>query len=145
MGEIDHRAIVEAFTTANVTRDYDAFRRLCHPDFVLEWPATGEIMRGIEAAIAVDRAYPGLPDIEVRRLTGAEDRWVLDAGFTPRRIIGSGDVWVAEATMTYPDGSVWEFVEILELRDGRAVRATEYWAPRSEPPAWRTGLTERTR
>lgn len=140
-----NRDIIEAWSRASSTGDHDTVRRLAHPDYVLEWPATGERMRGVEAAIAVDDAYPGLPAVEVRRVVGAEERWVVDALFTPRRIVGSGDVWSVEATMTYPDGAVWEYVAIVELQDGRVRAQTEYWAPRLEPPAWRAGLTERTR
>lgn len=137
--------IVEAWARAASARDEATMRRLAHPDFVLDWPATGERMTGVEMSLAANRAYPGLPDVELRRLTGAEDRWVVDAMFTPRRIVGSGDVWVGEATMRYPAGDTWEFVTIIELRDGRIWHVTEYWSPRSEPPAWRDGLTERTR
>jgi len=145
MSDDPNRAIIEAWTHAMAADDRAALRRLAHPAYVLDWPATGERMHGIEAAMAVDDAYPGLPSVEIRRVIGAEERWVVDAMFAPRRVVGSGDVWCAEATLTYPDGSVWELVSVLELQDGRIRAQTDYWAPRSEPPAWRDGLTERTR
>jgi ketosteroid isomerase-like protein len=146
VAEQGNRDIIEAWIHAVSTRDLPALHRLYAPDAVQEWPQTGERLVGVETILAVDDAYPGgLPKVEQKRLLGSEDRWVLDAAFVPRRIVGSGDVWVLEATMTYPAGDVWEYAGILELRDGRIRRQTEYWAPRSEPPAWREGLTERTR
>src|SRR4029453_12401800 len=100
--------------SAIVDEDWDVMRRLCDPDLVLEWPATGEVVRGIENAIAINRAYPGgVPTMDTHRVTGVEDRWVLDATFAPRRIEGSGDTWVAETTLTYPDASTWEHVAIV--------------------------------
>jgi hypothetical protein len=145
MSDDPNRAIIEAWARASADDDRDTLRRLAHPEYVLVWPATGERMRGIDAAIAVDDAHPGLPTVELRRVVGAEERWVMDAMFTPRRIVGSGDVWVIEATMTYPDGTLWEYAGVVELLDGRVRAQTDYWAPRAEPPAWRAGLTERTR
>jgi hypothetical protein len=113
---------------------------------VVHWPQTGERITGRDRVVAVDEAYPGgLPKAELRRVVGSEDRWVMDAAFVPRRILGSGDVWTLEATFTYPAGDVWEYAAIVELRDGLIVAMTEYWAPRGEPPAWREGMTERTR
>ena len=62
--------------------------------------------------------------------------------FVPRRIAGTGDVWVAEADLTYPDGSRWAYRNIIELRDRLVFRSTEYWAPRTQAPAWRAQWIE---
>jgi hypothetical protein len=145
MSDDPNRAIIEAWARATTTGDHETIRRLAHPDLTLEWPASGERMRGIDRVLAVDQAYPGHPTAELRRVVGAEERWVVDAMLKPRRIVGSGDVWVVEATMTYPDDAVWEYVAVIELQDGRVRAETDYYAPRIEPPAWRDGLTERTR
>lgn len=146
MADRDNRATIDAWVSAQQAHDWDAGRTLYSPDVVVSWPQTGERITGIDNVVAVDLAYPGgLPEVSLHRVVGSEERWILDATFAPRRIIGSGDVWVCEATLTYPSGERWEYAGILELRGGRIVRQTEYWAPVAEPPDWRAHLVERTR
>ena len=144
MSDATNRAVVSAWGQANQDRDHDGMRRLAHPEYIRDWPQTGERMRGIEAAIAIDEVYPGgTPDSEVTRLTGPEDRWVVDASLAPRRILGSGDVWFIEVSLRYASGEIWDLIGIIELFDGLIHRETQYFAPHLEPPGWRAGLTER--
>jgi hypothetical protein len=136
--------IAEAWGTANQARDEAGMRRLAHPDYVCDWPQTGERIHGIDAFIEIDRRYPGgLPDTGIKRLSGSEDRFVLDNLMVPRRITGSGDLWVAEVDVRYQDGSRWMLVSITELVDGLVRHETQYFAPEEEAPAWRADLTER--
>jgi hypothetical protein len=145
MGDESNRAIIDAWGEAHLAGDRDAVRRLAHEDYILDWPQSGEQMRGIDAAIVVDEGYPGgLPAAALERVNGSEDRWVVDAMMTPRRIVGRGDLWTAEISLRYPSGEVWYLVSLIELRDGRVVRETQYFSPKIDPPAWRDGLTERT-
>jgi ketosteroid isomerase-like protein len=140
----DRRSVVDAWVTAQFSHDEVALRRIFAHDVVVTWPQTGERLRGVENVLEVDRIYPGgLPEGTLHRVVGAEDRWVLDPTFVPRRIVGSGDVWVIEASLTYPSGDRYEYACVLELRDGLVVQQTEYWAPVGEPPAWRAHLVER--
>lgn len=142
----DNRELIDAWITAQSAHDWPAVRALYAPDVVVDWPQTGERITDLATVIQLDEEYPGgLPRVDVHRAVGSEGRWVLDPTFVPRRIIGSGDVWVCEATMTYPSGDEWEYATIIEIREGRIVHQTEYWAPRSDPPAWRAHLVERTR
>lgn len=143
MGEDTNRAVAEAWGRAEAQQDLGAVRHLAHPDYVLDWPQTGERIRGIDAAIGLDVDYPGgLPAAEITRISGSEDRWVVDATMLPRRIVGSGDVWLAEGSLHYPSGELWDYVSIIELRGGRVVHETQYFAPHLDPPAWRAGRTE---
>lgn len=143
MSDARNRALVDAWAEANTRHDDDALRRLAHPDYILDWPQTGERIRGIDPALAIDAAYPGgLPDAGVVRLSGSEDRWVVDASLTPRRIVGSGDVWFVEVAPRYATGELWDLIGIIELSDGKVRHETQYFAPRLDPPAWRAGLTE---
>jgi hypothetical protein len=117
-----------------------------HPDAVAEWPQTGERIRGVANMRAIDTNYPGgLPKGGVHRTLGTGDRYVLDGMFVPRRVTGIGDIWVAEATLTYSSGEAYEFVAILEFRDDRVFRETNYWALQSPAPAWRAEWVEHTR
>ena len=139
-----NREIAEAWAKANEGRDEAAMRRLAHPDYVCDWPQTSERIHGIDAFIEIDRRYPGgLPDTGIKRLSGTEDRYVLDNLMVPRRITGSGDLWVAEFDVRYQDGSRWSLVSITELFDGKVRHETQYFAPDTEAPAWRADLTER--
>jgi hypothetical protein len=45
--------------------------------------------------------------------------------------------------MRYPDGRVWWTILLLELRDGKILRETQYWAEPFDPPSWRAEWVER--
>jgi hypothetical protein len=45
--------------------------------------------------------------------------------------------------MTYPDGTDWFCVDLLELHDGKVYRETVYWAPPLTAPEWRAQFVER--
>jgi hypothetical protein len=68
-------------------------------------------------------------------------------GTTPqislRRISGEGAHRVLEGTIDYGDGTPVSYVGIAELRDGKLVRITEYFANPFEAPAWRSKWVER--
>jgi hypothetical protein len=55
-----------------------------------------------------------------------------------RRVRGAGDDWVVELGVRY-DGGPWNFgVEILEFRDGTVARETIYVMDGWEAPEWRS-------
>jgi hypothetical protein len=138
-----NRGIVDRFVRALSALDVEGMRPFVHRDAIFDWPQTRERVRGIGAMKSIDDNYPGgLPNARARRVVGAEDRWVIDPTFTPRRISGSGDVWAAEADFRYPDGSEWSYCNVIELRDGLVVHTTEYWAPRTPAPVWRAEWVE---
>ena len=90
-------------------------------------------------------AYPGgLPEFRGKRLVGSEDHWVVTPSFTVQRVVGNGDHWWGDGTVTYPDGSTWSLVFLVELRDGKIYRETDYFAERFEAPAWRRQWVERS-
>ncbi len=104
--------------------DMDALEELMHEDFVQDWPQSGERVRSKAACLAIYRNYPGgSPTLSVRRVTG------------------SGDVWVAEADMMYGDKKVFG-VSILEFRDGKLIRETDYFGDPFPAPAWRSQWVE---
>jgi hypothetical protein len=73
----------------------------------------------------------------VRRIVGAEDRWVVRPDNQIMRVAGSGDFWWSEWSMTYPDGQEYRVVDLFELRSGLILRETVYWAPPFAAPDWR--------
>jgi hypothetical protein len=47
-----------------------------------------------------------------------------------------------EGTSPYPDGSEWHIVAVLELRDGKILRQTDYFGPAYPAPEWRRQWVE---
>ena len=66
------------------------------------------------------------------------------SAFTVRRILGAGDLWVTEFVLTY-DGVPSYTVSIMEFRDGKVARETQYFGDPFEPGPSRTQWVERMR
>ena len=56
---------------------------------------------------------------------------------------GRGDMWWIEADASYPDGSVWSTVILIELRDGKVLRERWHFGQPFEAPSWRAPFVER--
>lgn len=141
----DRGAVIDRWVSAVQTRDWKAFSGLYRPDAVQEFPQTGERAVGISNIMAIAENYPGPPRTELRKTSGVGDKYVLDTMFIPRQVRGHGDVWIVEGTMDYGSNGVFEFTAIFEFRGDRIAREAAYFAPRSDPPEWRSKWVERTR
>lgn len=143
MAEPSNEDVMRTYLKAQTDRDRDTLARLRHPEWSVDYPQSGERIRGHANDMAIRDNYPGgLPEIDAGRVVGSEDRWVVTPSFTFERIVGSGDTWWGEGTARYPDGSTWLLASMYELRDGRVLRETTYWALPFEAPAWRAGWVE---
>ena len=91
---------------------------------VVEWPQSGERIRGKKNLLALREAYPSGVEFEVRRL------------------ITRPDLGVCEYVIRY-DGRPVHALGIVEFGDGRVVRETHYFADPFEPPEWRARWVER--
>ena len=60
-----------------------------------------------------------------------------------RRTLADGDLAVLEVELTYADGSRYLGVSIIELRDGKVLRETDYYAQPFQAPGWRAQWVER--
>jgi ketosteroid isomerase-like protein len=126
MSDPDVRAVVDAFWAAVGAGDWNAAAGHLHPDFVQEWPQSGERIRGVDNALAIDRNFPGgLPSMR------------------PRRTLAQGDLAISETELTYADGSRYLGVSVMEVRDGLIVKQTDYFAEPFAPPQWRAQWVER--
>jgi hypothetical protein len=114
--------IADHYATAG--KDEVAAAEIFADDAIIEWPQSGERIRGKPQIIALHEAAPVAVDIAVRR------------------IIGSGDVWVTEATITYDGASSTKAVFILEFRDGKVFRETDYFGEPFAPPDNRSKWVE---
>jgi hypothetical protein len=88
-----------------------------------QWPQSGEVLNGRARISEVESHFEGL-----RLGVGRRHRL--------------GDTLVVEWSTDYGDGRVYRNVSIAELRDGKAVRVTDYWGEPFEPPAWREELAD---
>jgi hypothetical protein len=134
---------VRRYSEAVAARDHAAAERLRHPDWVCDWPQSGERVTSSADMRAIIERYPGGWRSRERRTVGSEDEFVMTPAGTVVRVAGGGDVWTTEWVVIYADGSEWYVITILELRDGRVRHETAYFAPPFEAPDWRRDWVER--
>jgi ketosteroid isomerase-like protein len=129
----DNEAVIEQFRAAmeggDISRMGALLKEHTADDFVQEWPQSGERIVGREASQRLNEAY-------------AEET-ATRPQMTFKRMLGGGDVYVVESTIDYGDGVPVSYVGIAELRDGKVVKMTEYFANPFEAPAWRVPYVER--
>ena len=106
-------------------RDWDGVAAQLHPDVVVDWPNTGERMRGRDNYLAVQREYPEGWHIEVLR------------------IVDGGDAVVSEVRVDH-DGKRFFARSFFEVADGRIAARGRVLVGRraARPPAWRAPWTE---
>ena len=127
MGEQDPRRVAAGLWKAIEVGDWDGASALLHDDFVQEWPQSGERIVGRENALAINRNFPG----------GAPK-------MAFRESVAVGDLVVLQVDLKYADGSVYQAVCIMELRDGKVAKETDYFAEPFAAPQWRAQWVERT-
>ncbi|HMG31630.1 MAG TPA: nuclear transport factor 2 family protein [Jiangellaceae bacterium] len=126
MEERGARQVAEAVWKALAAGDWETASRYLHDDFVQEWPQSGERIVGRDNAVAINQNFPGgLPTMRFRRT------------------LAGGDLAVLEVELTYADGSRYLGVSVIELRDGKAVKETDYFAQPFPAPEWRAQWVER--
>ncbi|HEV2157633.1 nuclear transport factor 2 family protein [Bradyrhizobium sp.] len=109
---------------ASDANDFDAEHEIYHDDAVLDYPQSGERIRGRR-------------NIQQSRFVQPNKK-----RFTVRRIVGGGDLWVSEFVLSY-DGVPSYVVSIMEFRGGLVAHETQYFADRFEPSPSRAHLVER--
>ena len=125
MSEARNRATVDSLVAAINARDLAALDVVFTDDVVMEWPQSGERIRGNAKRREVYSRFPSLPKV------------------TPRHVTGSGDLWVLEASLDYGDGDPYLGVFVFQLRDGLIARETAYWSKPFPAPDWRAAWVER--
>ena len=125
MNDMQIRAALEKHWTASAAGNQDAEHEIYNDDAVVEYPQSGERVRGRHNVQALRSQHPARP-----------------SGFVVRRIVGGGELWVTEYEITY-DGRRFNTVSIMEFQAGKVVRETQYFAEPFEPPAWRARWVER--
>ena len=111
---------------ASNANDFDTEHQIYRDDAVLEYPQSGERIRGRRNIQASREAQPNRKS------------------FSVRRILGAADLWVTEYVLTY-DGRPSYTVSIMEFRDGKVGRETQYFGDPFEPGPSRAQWVERMR
>ena len=84
----------------------------------------------------------------VKRSRGRERIAEVESHFVGLRLgVGRrhecGHTVVVECSTDYGDGRAYRNVTVAELRDGQAVKVTDYWGQPFSPPPWRGPLSDR--
>src|ERR1700677_4968854 len=110
--------------TASDGDDFATEHDIYLEDAVLEYPQSGERIRGRR-------------NIQITRTKQPSKK-----RFAVRRIIGGGDLWITEYILTY-DGKPSYTVSIMEFSGEKVTRETQYFADPFEAGAWRAQWVER--
>jgi hypothetical protein len=124
--------------------NYDAMSRLRTDDFTEDWPQSGERIRGDANYRAIHEKYPGgLPSPHVEAVSGTPETWSVTPAFTLVHLTGSGNNFTVEGSLTYPDGTSFRMVAVIEVAGGKIRSQRTYFAPTFEAPAWRAEWVEK--
>ncbi|WP_088347574.1 MULTISPECIES: nuclear transport factor 2 family protein [Rhodomicrobium] len=123
MDDQNLRAALERHWAASDAGDFEAEHDIYREDAVLDYPQSGERIRGRS-------------NIQESRMVQPDDK-----RFTVKRIIGSGALWVTEFILTY-DGIPSYAVSIMQFREGLVASETQYFADRFDPAPSRAHLVE---
>jgi limonene-1,2-epoxide hydrolase len=122
----NNKQVIEAFWAAMQTNDFKAAGEFLHDDYILEWPQSGEQIRGRANFVAINEHYP------------AHGRWE----FTIHRIIAEGDEVVSDVDVT--DGVITgRVITFSIIQDKKIIHQTEFWPDPFEPAAWREEWVEK--
>jgi ketosteroid isomerase-like protein len=124
MSESEIRQALDRHWAASDANDFEAEHDIYRDDAVLEYPQSGERIRGRRNIQASRTAQPS------------------SKRFAVRRIVGNGDLWVSEFIITY-DGQPSFSVSVMEFQDGRVARETQYFGDPFDPGPSRANLVER--
>src|SRR5580700_2039712 len=102
------RAALDRHWTASDANDLESEHQLYREDAVLEYPQSGERIRGRSNIKSSRAAQPNRKR------------------FAVRRIVGGGDLWVSEFVLSY-DGRPSYSVSIMEFLEDKVVRETQYF------------------
>jgi len=121
-----NKQVVERFWAAMQTNDFEAAGEFLHDDYVLEWPQSGERIRGRADFVSVNQNYPahGRWEFTVHRIIAEDDKVVSDVGVTDGLITGRA-------------------ITFSTIRDAKIIHQIEFWPDPFESPDWRAEWVEK--
>jgi SnoaL-like domain len=124
MDDNEIREALNRHWVASDANDFDAEHDIYREDALLEYPQSGERIRGRH-------------NIQASRVAQPDSKH-----FSVRRIVGAGHLWVTEFILTY-DGRPSYSISVMEFLDGKVARETQYFADPFEPGPSRAHWIER--
>jgi SnoaL-like domain len=121
--DLEIQAALERHWAASDANDFVLEHDIYREDAVLHYPQSGERIRGRQNIQESRRVQPNAKRFEVQRITG------------------NGNLWVSEFILCY-DGVPSYVVSIMEFRDGKVARETQYFGDSFEPGPSRAHLVE---
>ncbi len=114
MDDRDIRAALDHHWAASDAGDFDGEHLIYRDDAMLDYPQSGERIRGRRNIQLSRAAQPNRKRFAVRRITG------------------SGGLWITEYVLTYDERPSYT-VSIMEFIDGKVAHETQYFAEPFEP------------
>jgi len=124
MKESDIRSALDRHWAASDAKRFEVEHQIYDEDAVLDYPQSGERIRGRQ-------------NIEASRIAQPNKK-----RFVVRRIVGAGNLWVTEFILFY-DGKPSYAVSIMEFENGRVTHETQYFGDPFEPGPSRARWVER--
>ncbi len=121
MDEQTVRSVLARHWNASDANDFDIEHEIYCNDAVLDYPQSGERIRGRR-------------NIQESRAVQPNKK-----RFAVRRIVGRGDLWISEIVITY-DGAPSYAVSIMEFREGLVAHETQYFGDPFKPGSSRAHL-----
>ena len=120
--------VVKEFWELMATNDFPSVGQVLADDFVLDWPQSGERIRGRDNYAAMNEQYP--------TTTG---HWT----FTVNRVVGNDREVVSDVSVS--DGvQNARAISFFEVRGGKIARMVEFWPEPFVAPENRRHLVERS-
>jgi hypothetical protein len=123
MDDREIRQALERHWNASNANDFETEHAIYSDDAVLEYPQSGERIRGRR-------------NIQITRTLQPNKKQ-----FKIKRVVGCGDLWVTEYILEY-DGKPFYTVSIMEFSDGKVSRETQYFSEPFEPSPSRANWVE---
>jgi hypothetical protein len=118
------QAALDRHWDASDAGDFEVEHEIYCEDAVLEYPQSGERIRGRHNIQDSRFVQPNIKRFSVRRISGC------------------GDLWVTEFILTY-DGKPSYAVSIMHFQEGLVANETQYFADPFDPAPSRAHLVER--
>lgn len=122
----DTRSVIAEFWRRMNTNDWALAAELFAPDCCVDWPQSGERIRGAENFVALNAAYP------------AEAPWQFEI----RSLVVDGESGVTETSVSSGDIRATA-ISIFTVRNGQITHIREFWPDPYEAPDWRAQWVER--
>lgn len=123
-----NQEVVHEFWAAMQRNDFRAAGELLADDYLLEWPQSGERVRGRANFVAVNEQYPAI------------GRW----HFVINHFVAEGELVVTDVSVCDEGNTSGRAITFSTVRGGRIVQQVEFWPDPFAAAAWRAQWVERS-